>query len=57
METKRLEHEQRKPSKDELRGMAWWNSLTEDHRRAMLTSPMVKADPTPARCWAVFGSE
>jgi len=36
-------------------GLAWWNSMTEQSRKTMLESPMVRDDPTPARCWEVFG--
>ena len=40
---------------EERRAIAWWNSMTEQSRRTMLESPSVTGNPTPARCWEVFG--
>jgi len=37
--------------------MAWWNALDEESRRTMLESPNVRDEPTPARCWLVFGTD
>ena len=43
------------PTEEERRAIEWWNAMEPRHRRAMLESPTVRDDPTPARCWAVFG--
>lgn len=36
-------------------GIDWWNACEEGQRRTMLTSPKVRSNPTPARCFVIFG--
>lgn len=45
----------RLPPDIERAAIAWYNSLPADTRGRMLASPLVCADPTPYRCWLVFG--
>jgi len=49
--------ENRLPQDKEIRAIAWWNSMSKEHRRTMLESPNVRDNPTPARCWEVFGKD
>jgi len=44
------------PPAEERAAIAWWNGLSKQSRRTMLSSPNVKGDPTACRCWIVFGS-
>lgn len=43
------------PPADLAAAIAWYNAQTPEVRGQMLASEQVRADPTPHRCWLVFG--
>jgi hypothetical protein len=43
--------DERTPTEDEMRGIAWWNSLTDTERKAWLARA---GSAIPAAAWAAY---